>query len=61
VLIDVEAFFLDTRFDTQTAELLDAEEQQETADSRPEVDDHDAQALHAEEMPAAAVEETRRR
>ena len=58
MLIDVEAFFLDTRFNTQAVELLDAEEEQDAADSRPEVDDHDAQTLYAEEVPAATIKET---
>ena len=57
VLVDVQAFFLDTLADTQAEELLDAEEEQEPGCGSPEVDYEDAQRLRAEEVPATAVEE----
>ena len=58
MLVDVETFFLDARFYTQTMQFLDAVEEDEAAYGCPEVDDEDAKAFSTEESPAVAVEST---
>ena len=58
MLVNVETFFLDTTVDTQTVQLLDTIEQNETTDSSPKVDDEDAKAFCTEESPAVAIEST---
>ena len=44
--------------DAESVQLLDAEEEDETAGGCPEVDDQDAEALCAEKAPAVAVEDS---
>ena len=56
MLVDVETFFLDARFYTQTMQFLDAVEEDEAAYGCPEVDDEDAKAFSTEETPTEAIE-----
>ena len=58
MLVDVETFFLDARFYTQTMQFLDAVEEDESAYGCPEVDDEDAKAFSTEETPTEAIEGT---
>ena len=58
MLVNIEAFLLNTLADTQTVELFDAEKEQAASRNGPEVNDRDAKGLHTEEVPAAAIEET---
>ena len=57
VFINIQTFVFDPRLDPQAVCFLDAEEQQHTANGRPKVDNGDAEALYAQEMPAAAVQQ----
>ena len=56
VLVDVEAFLLDALVYTQSAELVDALEEDEAHDCRPNVDDNDAEALCPEEAETATIQ-----
>ena len=56
MLVDIEAFFLNSVTYAQTMQLLDTIEQSETTDSSPKVDDQYAKALGSEESPAVTVE-----
>ena len=58
MFINVESFFLYTGTDTQTMQSLDAEEQDETTNCSPEVDNQYAETLSSEEAPAVSVEST---
>ena len=58
MLVDVETFFLDARFYTQTVQFLDAVEEDESTCGCPEVDDEDTEALSTEETPTETVEGT---
>jgi len=58
MLVNIEAFFLNSVTYAQTMQFLDAIEQGETTDSSPKVDDQYAKALGSEESPAVTVEGT---
>ncbi len=58
MLVHIETFLFDPGADAQATELLDAVEEQETTHGSPQDDDQDTEALHAEEVPAVAVEKT---
>lgn len=61
MLVNIQSFILNTGINTQAMQFFDAEEQDETADGSPEVDDQYAEHLCSEESPAVSVEGTRRR
>ena len=58
MLVDIETFFLDSLVNTQTGNLLDAPEEDDTCYGCPKVDDDDTEALCTEESEAIAVEGT---
>ena len=58
MLVDIETFFLDSLVNTQTGNLLDAPEEDDTCYGCPNVDDDDTEALCTEESEAIAVEST---
>ena len=58
MFVDVEAFLFYSFVYTQTVQFLDAEEQGETTDSSPKVDNQNTEAFSTEESPAVAVERT---
>ena len=58
MLVDVETFLLDALVNTQTGNLLDAVEEDESCNCCPKVDAKDAEHLSAEESKATAIEGT---
>ena len=58
VLVDIETFFLDSLVNTQTGNLLDDPEEDDTCYGCPNVDGDDTEALCTEESEAIAVEST---
>ena len=56
MLVDIQSFILDAGRNTQAVQLLDAEEEEETAGSSPKIDDEHAEALGSEEAPAVTVQ-----
>ena len=58
MFVNIQSFFLDTGIHTQTVNLLNAVEQDESANCCPEVDHEDTKSLCAEESPTKAVEGT---
>ena len=55
VLVNIEAFLLNTLVDAQAVDILDSEEQDDTTGSSPEVDDQYAEYLSTEEAPAVSI------
>ena len=58
MLIDVETFLLDSLVNTETANLLDRVEEDDTCNGRPSVDAKDTEALCAKESEATTIEGT---
>ena len=58
MFVNVETFLLDALVNTQTVQLLDAEEQGDTTGGSPEVDDEDTEALGSEKSPSTSIEST---
>lgn len=56
VLVDIETFFLDSLVNTQTGNLLDAPEEDDTCYGCPKVDAEDTEALSTEESEATTIE-----
>ena len=58
MFIDVESFFFNTLVNTQTCNLLDCSEEDDTTASSPEVNNDDAECLSTEESKSVSVETT---
>ena len=56
MFVDIESFLFNSLVNTQTVDLLDAIEQDDSAYSSPEVDHEYTEALSTEESPTATVE-----
>ena len=56
MFVDIETFLFDAFVNTQTVQLLNAEEQDESTGSSPKVDDQYAKALCTKEAPTATIE-----
>ena len=58
MLVDIQTFFLDSLINTETSNLLDTPEEDDTCSSCPKVDAEDTEALCAEETETAPIEGT---
>ena len=58
MLVDIQTFFLDSFINTETSNLLDTPEEDDTCSSCPKVDADDTEALCAEETETATIEGT---
>ena len=58
MLIDIETFFLDSLINTETSNLLDTPEEDNTCYGCPKVDSENAEALSTEEAEATTIEGT---
>ena len=58
MLVDIETFFLDSLINTETSNLLDTPEEDDTCYGCPKVDAEDTEALSSEETETATVEGT---
>lgn len=58
MLIDIETFFLDSLINTETSNLLDTPEEDNTCYGCPKVDAENAEALSTEESEATTIEST---
>lgn len=58
MLVDIQTFFLDSLINTETSNLLDTPEEDDTCSSCPKVDADDTEALCAEETETATIEGT---
>ena len=58
MLVDIETFLLDSLVNTETTDLLDTPEEDDTCCSCPKVDAEDTEALSSEETETATVEGT---
>ena len=57
MLVNVEAFLFHALAYAQAMEFLDTEKEQDAGRDRPKVNDKNTQALHAEKVPATAIED----
>ena len=58
MLVGIQTFFLDSLINTETSNLLDTPEEDDTCSSCPKVDAEDTEALCAEETETATIEGT---
>ena len=58
MLVDIEAFFLNSLVNTQAGNLLDSPEEDNACCGCPKIDAEDAEALSSEETETATVEGT---
>ena len=58
MLVDIQTFFLDSLINTETSNLLDTPEEDDTCYGCPKVDADDTEALCAEETETATIEGT---
>ena len=58
MLVDIEAFFLNSLVNTQAGNLLDSPEEDNTSCGCPKVDAEDTEALSSEETETATIEGT---
>ena len=56
MLVDIETFFLDSLINTETSNLLDTPEEDDTCYGCPKVDAEDTEALSTEESEATTIE-----
>ena len=58
MLVDIETFLLDSLVNTETSNLLDTPEEDDTCYGCPKIDAEDTEALSSEEAQTATVEGT---
>jgi hypothetical protein len=56
MLVDIQTFFLDSLINTETSNLLDTPEEDDTCYGCPKVDAEDTEALSTEESEATTIE-----
>ena len=58
MLVDIETFFLNSLVNTETSNLLDSPEEDDTCYGCPKVDAEDTEALSTKEAEATTIEST---